>query len=87
MGNETFRKEAYAGVHKPGVVVMDRYLAKMVIYKDFERDSVLMQLGKVCREFRSGSYEKEELVECIYEQVHKILDIATQFGFDENPVA
>lgn len=59
-------------------------MAKMVIYKDFERDSVLMQLGKVCREFRSGSYEKEELVECIYEQVHKILDIATQFGFDEN---
>ena len=59
-------------------------MAKMVIYKDFERSSVLMQLARVCSEFRSGSYEKEKLIECIYEQVHRILDIATQFGFDEN---
>ena len=63
---------------------MDRILAKLVIYKDFEKESVLMRLGEICACFRSGEYCAEQMVSRIYEQIHRILDIATRFGFDEN---
>ena len=59
-------------------------IAKLVIYRKLPEDSILLSLAEICREFDSGVYEKEKLVTRIYQEIHKLLDVATVYGFDEN---
>lgn len=63
---------------------MFKETAKLVIYRNLEKDSILFRLADICEEFASGKYVKEDLVTRIYVEIHKLLDIATQYGFDEN---
>ncbi|MGN0394469.1 MAG: AAA family ATPase, partial [Coprococcus sp.] len=63
---------------------MYRDIAKLVLYRDLGEDSILMKLSDIFEEFDSGHYEKPELVSRIYEQIKRLLDIATSYGFDKN---
>lgn len=63
---------------------MFQELAKLVIYRNLEKDCILFRLGDICRDFSSNCYEKEELISRIYEEIHRLLDVATIYGFDEN---
>ena len=63
---------------------MYKEIAKLVIYRKLPKDSILLPLAEICREFESGVYEKEDLVTRIYQEIHKLLDVATWYGFDEN---
>lgn len=63
---------------------MYRLTSKLIIYRDFDGDNILSALAEICREFYTGEYEKENLIQKIYEQVHRILDISTRYGFDKN---
>lgn len=63
---------------------MFREIAKLVIYRKLPEDSILLSLAEICREFESDIYEVENLVARIYQQIHKLLDVATCYGFDEN---
>ena len=45
---------------------------------------MLEPLAAICAEFAAGDYNREELTAEIYEQVHKLLDIGTVYGFDKN---
>ncbi|WP_154518985.1 hypothetical protein [Velocimicrobium porci] len=56
---------------------MYRQLAKMVVYRNMEKDSILLKLAEICKEFFTGTYNKEELSCRIYEEIHRLLDIAT----------
>lgn len=63
---------------------MFRETSKLVIYRNLEEDSILFRLADICEDFVSGNYVKEDLITRIYVEINKLLDVATQFGFDEN---
>lgn len=63
---------------------MNNIVSKLLMYGDMPKDSILMQLSDVCRQFGSGEYEKDQLVTQIYKQVKRILIVATDYGFDKN---
>ena len=63
---------------------MFRVVSKLVIYRNLKEDSILFQLAKICEDFESGNYVKEDLNTRIYVEINKLLDVATKYGFDEN---
>lgn len=63
---------------------MFRETSKLVIYRNLEEDSILFQLADICEDFVNGNYVKEDLITRIYVEINKLLDVATQYGFDEN---
>lgn len=63
---------------------MYRYISKLIIYRNIEKDSILYRLAEICRDFDLGSTGKEELASRILEEIHRLLDLATTYGFDQN---
>ncbi len=63
---------------------MYKEIAKLVIYRGFSPDSILASLADICEEFDRGDYVKEDLIAKIYTQIHRLLDVATRYGFDKN---
>ena len=63
---------------------MFRQTSKLVIYRNLEEDSILFQLADICEEFVSGTYVKENLNTRIFREINKLLDVATQYGFNDN---
>lgn len=63
---------------------MHKLVSQLVIYRNLPADNLLEPLAAICARFTGGSYNREELTAEIYEQVHKLLDIGTVYGFDKN---
>ncbi len=63
---------------------MNNIVSKLLIYGDMPEDSILMRLSDVCRQVKSGNYDRDELVSVVYRQIKKLLIIATDYGFDDN---
>ena len=63
---------------------MFREISKLVIYRKLEKDNILFTLADICEEFYGGDYVKEDLITKIYVEINKLLDVATQYGFDKN---
>ena len=63
---------------------MYRLTSKLIIYRGIGEESILRCLAEICRRFDEGSYDREELTGEIYEQVHRLLDLATRYGFNRN---
>lgn len=63
---------------------MFRETSKLVIYRNLDEDSILFKMADICERFIKGEYQEENLVNDIYQQIHRLLDISTQYGFDCN---
>lgn len=63
---------------------MYRQIAKLVIYRNLEKDSILFKLANICERFVEEDYHREALVNEIYAEINKLLDISTKYGFDHN---
>ena len=63
---------------------MFRLTSKLIVYREIGKESILMQLSDVCREFAGGDYDREELTARVLDQIHRLLDLATRYGFDHN---
>lgn len=63
---------------------MYRIVSKLLIYGDMPKDSILMELSDICKKADEGSLSKEELVTKAFQQVKRILIVATDYGFDKN---
>ena len=63
---------------------MYRLTSKLIIYRGIGEDSILRSLAEICRQFDDGDYDRETMIEEIYEQVHSLLDLATTYGFNKN---
>ena len=63
---------------------MFRLTSKLIVYREIGKESILMQLSDVCREFAGGNYDREELTARVLDQIHRLLDLATRYGFDHN---
>ena len=63
---------------------MYKELPKLMMYRELGEDSIIVKLSEIIRDFDSGEYTKDELISRIYTEVHKLLEIATDYGFDKN---
>lgn len=66
---------------------MYRDVSRLIMYGNISRDSVLMKLSEIFKKI-SGDSEvsagRETYVREMYDQVYRLLDIATRYGFDNN---
>lgn len=62
---------------------MYRELSRLQLYRDLGPDSILARLADIFREWDEGC-EKDELINEIYTQIKRILDLGTVCGFDGN---
>ena len=63
---------------------MYRIISKLLMYGSMPRDSILMQMGDICRQMDQGTQDKEELLTRTFAQVKRILILGTDYGFDRN---
>lgn len=63
---------------------MHKLVSKLIVYRNLPADNILMPLAKVYAQVEGGSYNKEEVIGAVYDQIHKLLDIATVYGFNKN---
>lgn len=65
---------------------MYREISRLIMYGNLGNDSILVRMGnsfeKMDRKDRTES--REELVRELYDQVYRLLDLATRYGFDDN---
>ena len=63
---------------------MYRLTAKLVLYRNIGKDSILLRLADICQRFATGEYRKEDLITDIYTEINRLLEISTRYGFDKN---
>lgn len=65
-------------------------ISKLVIYRKLEKDSILFSLAETIEkvnalsEAEQNSSVKDELAASIYTQINRLLELATEYGFDQN---
>lgn len=63
---------------------MYREVSQLLLYSNLGEDSVLRQLSGIFSDWAHGECEKPVLVSRIYQQVKRLLDLATRYGFNCN---
>ncbi len=63
---------------------MYRLTSKLIIYSNLGEDCILYRLSDICRRFEEKSSSKEELVRDTLTEIHRLLDVATTYGFNKN---
>jgi hypothetical protein len=67
-------------------------ISKLVIYRNIEQDSILYNLAHIIEDMEkyqlgqcpNNPILKEELISKIYVQINRLLELATEYGFDKN---
>ena len=59
-------------------------IARLIIYKEIADAEILNEIAACIHEYELQKADKSQTVERLYSQVHKLLDLATAYGFDEN---
>ena len=62
---------------------MYREVAKLIIYGNHE-DTILMKMSDIFKKFDRDEETPDKLISDIYEQIKRILEAATDYGFDKN---
>lgn len=63
---------------------MYREISKLILYRESLDGTVLSELGKIFEDFNEKKATADTLRTRIYAQVHRLLEIATKYGFDNN---
>ncbi len=70
---------------------MKKLLSGIIVYKNMNRGNILYGLAQIFYDYQNSKlkksdliYSKEEVIDDIYEQIHLLLDISTEFGFTGN---
>ena len=63
---------------------MYNIVSKLIIYGDMDKDSILMKLSDIIRKYKETDYKKDEIITELYCQVNRILEVSTDYGFDDN---
>ncbi len=65
---------------------MYKKLMRLVVYNNIleEKENILFQLACTIERYGSGAIDAEGAVQGIYRQIHRLLDLATEYGFDGN---
>lgn len=62
---------------------MYREVAKLIIYGNHE-NTILMKMSDIFKKFDRDEETHDKLISDIYEQIKRILEVATDYGFDKN---
>lgn len=62
---------------------MYREVSKLIIYGNRE-DTILMKMSEIFKRFDRDESTNDQLISDIYEQIKRILEVATDYGFDKN---
>ncbi len=62
---------------------MYREVAKLIIYGNHD-DTILMKMSDIFKKFDRDEETPDKLISDIYEQIKRILEVATDYGFDKN---
>ena len=62
---------------------MYREVAKLIIYGNHE-DTILMKMSDIFKKFDRDEETPDKLISDIYQQIKRILEVATDYGFDKN---
>ena len=64
---------------------MYRETARLIMYSRLEEDNILIKLSEIsCQAQKCDAIDREPLVRAVYDQVYRLLDLSTRYGFDEN---
>ena len=63
---------------------MYKELSRLIMYSNIGEDSIIVKLGQIIREFDSGEYDSDDLTSRIFQEIHRLLEISTDYGFDKN---
>ncbi|MDY3992636.1 MAG: ATP-binding protein [Evtepia sp.] len=63
---------------------MDQLVSRLLLYGNLGQDSILMKLSKLFQDWKGNNCPRQVLIRGIYDQVKALLDLATDYGFDEN---
>lgn len=63
---------------------MYKQIPGLVLYRDLGEDSILYKLADIFRDKDYRLANDEELVSRIYQQIKRLLDVATSYGFNRN---
>lgn len=63
---------------------MYKEIPKLVLYRDLGEDSILIKLAEIIQDKAAGTVSNEDLTSRIYQQIKRLLDLATSYGFDRN---
>ena len=63
---------------------MYRLTSKLIIYKNIEKDSILLRLSDIFKRFDETRYHEDDLISEIYTEIHRLLDLSTKYGFNKN---
>ena len=63
---------------------MDQLTSRLLLYGDLGGGSILEELAAVFSDWKKGACPKAALVRRTYDQVKRLLDLATDYGFDED---
>lgn len=70
---------------------MYNIVSKLIIFGDMPKDSILMELSNIIKEYKQADEQqglsenkKSDIITRLYKQVKRILEVATDYGFDDN---
>lgn len=63
---------------------MYKETAKLLLYSNLGEDSILTRLSEIFQDWEEDKCCKADLVKRIYVQMKRLLDLSTDFGFDDN---
>ncbi len=63
---------------------MYREIPKLVLYRDLGDGSILKELASIIQDKALEKSSTEEIISRIYQQIKRLLDLATSYGFDKN---
>ncbi|MDD6326827.1 MAG: ATP-binding protein [Eubacteriales bacterium] len=63
---------------------MYREIPGLVLYRDLGDDSILYELAHIFEDFALSNASNEALTTRIYQQIKRLLDVATSYGFNYN---
>lgn len=63
---------------------MYKEISKLLIYNHFEENNILMNLAEIFHDYKERKMDQEEVVARIYREIRRLLEIATDYGFNEN---
>ena len=63
---------------------MDQLVSRLLLYGDLGKDSILGNWRRPLQAWKGSAAPRQTLVRQIYDQIKRLLDLATDYGFDEN---
>lgn len=63
---------------------MYRETSKLIVYRNLPKDSILFSLADIIKDYDSGTAKREDIITRIYTQINRLLELATENGFDHN---